>query len=57
MTGPRVPEPQWVRHAIWWHVDPLGFVGAFPADDPPAATEHRLRRLTGWLDQWTATLP
>jgi glycosidase len=24
-------EPGWVEHAIWWHVYPLGFVGAFPA--------------------------
>ena len=49
-------EPDWVRHAIAWHVFPLGAVGA-PAlcpegdpDDPssPAgamAAEHRLRRL------------
>jgi len=42
--------PQWVRHAIWWHVYPLGFVGAFPADPPPGAGEHRLRRLVDWLD-------
>ena len=28
-------EPGWVQHAIWWHVYPLGFVGAFPADPPP----------------------
>ena len=23
-----VPEPEWVGHVIWWHVYPLGFVGA-----------------------------
>ncbi|BBX08112.1 alpha-amylase family glycosyl hydrolase [Mycolicibacterium aichiense] len=40
----------WVRHAIWWHVYPLGFVGAFPAAEPPGAHEHRLRRLVDWLD-------
>ncbi|HTQ22156.1 alpha-amylase family protein [Mycobacterium sp.] len=40
----------WVEHAIWWQVYPLGFVGAFPADQPPDAGEHRLRRLAGWLD-------
>lgn len=40
----------WVRHAIWWHVYPLGFVGAFPAERPPGPGEHRLRRLVGWLD-------
>jgi glycosidase len=43
-------EPAWVQHAIWWQVYPLGFVGAFPADTPPAVDEHRLRRLIGWLD-------
>ena len=55
-------EPDWVRHAIAWHVFPLGAVGA-PAlcpegdpDDPssPAgamAAEHRLRRLLPWLDR------
>lgn len=40
----------WVHHAIWWHVYPLGFVGAFPADHAPGPDEHRLRRLVGWLD-------
>ncbi len=40
----------WVEHAIWWQVYPLGFVGAFPADQPPEAGEHRLRRLVDWLD-------
>jgi cyclomaltodextrinase / maltogenic alpha-amylase / neopullulanase len=40
----------WVEHAIWWQVYPLGFVGAFPADQPPDAGEHRLRRLVDWFD-------
>ncbi|MCV7343031.1 alpha-amylase family glycosyl hydrolase [Mycolicibacterium rhodesiae] len=40
----------WVRHAIWWHVYPLGFVGAFPAAEPPGPGEHRLRRIVDWLD-------
>jgi len=43
----------WVRHAIWWQVYPLGFVGAFPASassEPPGSGEHRLRRLVGWFD-------
>ncbi len=45
-------EPQWVQHAIWWHIYPLGFVGAYPAGQAgtPAAVEHRLRRVTEWLD-------
>jgi glycosidase len=42
--------PDWVHHAIWWHVYPLGFVGAFPAEQPPAPDEHRLGRLVDWLD-------
>ncbi|MGI9125802.1 MAG: alpha-amylase family glycosyl hydrolase, partial [Mycobacterium sp.] len=42
--------PDWVRHAIWWHIYPLGFVGAFPADDPPGPGEHRLTRVVDWLD-------
>ena len=47
---PAMTEPAWVEHAIWWQVYPLGFVGAFPADPPPAADEHRLRRIVDWLD-------
>lgn len=43
-------EPAWVQHAIWWQIYPLGFVGAFPADPPPTAAEHRLRRIAAWLD-------
>jgi glycosidase len=39
-----------VGHAIWWQVYPLGFVGAFPAIEPPHPDEHRLRRLVDWFD-------
>ncbi len=39
----------WAEHAIWWHVYPLGFVGA-PIRDPDPAPAPRLRRLLGWLD-------
>ncbi|PZA19033.1 alpha-amylase family protein, partial [Modestobacter versicolor] len=42
--------PEWVQDAVWWHVYPLGFVGAereLPAD---GAVTPRLGRLTGWLD-------
>ncbi|NUU16280.1 DUF3459 domain-containing protein [Cellulomonas humilata] len=46
-------EPDWVRHAIWWHVYPLGAVGAYPGQ-PPGPDEHRLRRLVGWLDHVVA---
>ncbi|MBP2336597.1 cyclomaltodextrinase [Saccharothrix coeruleofusca] len=42
---------QWTRHAVWWQVYPLGFVGA-PAEGDPLSTvvEHRLRRIERWLD-------
>ena len=43
-------EPAWVQHAIWYQIYPLGFVGAYPAQDPPTADEHRLRRVVEWLD-------
>lgn len=43
-------DPAWVEHAIWWQIYPLGFVGAFPADPPPTADEHRLRRIAEWFD-------
>ena len=46
----RRAKPAWVQHAIWWQVYPLGFVGAYPADPPPPADEHRLRRVVDWLD-------
>jgi cyclomaltodextrinase len=47
-----VAEADWVRHAVWWHVYPLGFVGAWPPGEAggPGPGEHRLRRLLGWLD-------
>jgi glycosidase len=41
-----VAVTSWVDHVIWWHVFPLGFVGA---DRHPEAP-HGLRRLEGWLD-------
>jgi cyclomaltodextrinase / maltogenic alpha-amylase / neopullulanase len=40
----------WVGHAIWWQVYPLGFVGAFPATEPPDPDKHRLQRLVDWFD-------
>ena len=41
----------WTRYAIFWGVFPLGFTGGEDVlDDPERPPEHRLRRLTGWLD-------
>ncbi|ULN45097.1 alpha-amylase family protein [Mycolicibacterium goodii] len=42
--------PDWVTHAIWWQIYPLGFVGAHPAEPAPGPHEHRLRRIVEWLD-------
>jgi glycosidase len=49
VTGPPT-DPGWVRHAIWWQIYPLGFVGAFPADPQPTTDQHRLLRVVEWLD-------
>nr|WP_235515398.1 alpha-amylase family protein [Curtobacterium sp. Leaf183] len=49
----RPAEPDWVRHVMWWHVYPLGFVGAEIRPEAPwadRAVEHRLDRITPWLD-------
>lgn len=51
--------PQWVHDAIWWHVYPLGFVGAeqpAPAQGPGSEQEpvHRLAHLEAWLDHVVA---
>ena len=46
--------PDWVKHAIWWQVYPLGFASAEaasePAGDGARPVTHRLGRLNGWLD-------
>jgi cyclomaltodextrinase len=38
----------WARHAVWWHVYPLGFLGAEKSSVDH--TTHRLRGLQPWLD-------
>jgi glycosidase len=43
-------SPSWIEHAIWWQVYPLGFVGAYPAEQPPGPDDHRLRRIADWFD-------
>jgi cyclomaltodextrinase len=40
--------PNWVEHAVWWQVYPLGFVGAEAS--AIEATEHRIGRIADWLD-------
>jgi cyclomaltodextrinase len=44
-------EPNWVQHAIWWQVYPLGFVGAEPViTTPEQPAVPRLGKLHPWLD-------
>jgi cyclomaltodextrinase / maltogenic alpha-amylase / neopullulanase len=41
----------WVRHAIWWQVFPLGFVDAEPElASVDGAVRHRLDHIVDWLD-------
>ncbi len=40
----------WVDHVIWWHVYPLGFVGAEDELADARPEPHRLRRVISWLD-------
>ena len=42
--------PDWVQHAIWWQVYPLGFTGAEPESAPDQQVTHRLDRIRQWLD-------
>ncbi|MCW2695990.1 MAG: Alpha amylase [Modestobacter sp.] len=42
--------PDWVQDAVWWHVYPLGFVGAEPVAPVGGPVVHRLGHLTAWLD-------
>ncbi len=44
---------QWTEHVIWWHVYPLGFVGADTTGDD-RSPQPRLRRLVPWLDHLLA---
>jgi cyclomaltodextrinase len=42
-------EPDWVQHAIWWHLHPLSFVGA-ESDSAGVEPAHRLGRIVDWFD-------
>lgn len=46
-------EPAWVEHVVWWHVYPLGFVGADTTGEDRTPSP-RLRRLVPWLDDLLA---
>jgi len=40
----------WTEHVVWWHVYPLGFLGAEQTARTAAESEHRLPVLVDWLD-------
>ncbi len=40
----------WAETAVFWHLYPLGFVGAPASATDPDAAAPRLRRLNNWLD-------
>ncbi|WP_244069979.1 alpha-amylase family glycosyl hydrolase [Bradyrhizobium sp. Ce-3] len=40
----------WIEHAVWWQVYPLGFVGAEREAGACAGIVHRLDHLVRWLD-------
>ena len=49
-----VTGPAWVDTVVWWHLYPLGFVGAERTAaahvEGGGEVTHRLSRVTGWLD-------
>lgn len=40
----------WIDHAVFWHVYPLGFVGAERQTISAGETHHRLDHIVDWLD-------
>ena len=51
-------EPDWVRHAMWWQIYPLGFTGAPVRPETGERTTdvvHRLGRVEAWLDHLVET--
>ena len=49
-SDPKSPGARdWLAHAIFWHLYPLGFTGAEASAQPPPV-RHRLQHIEGWLD-------
>ena len=46
--------PSWIEHALWWHVYPLGFVGADTTGADRSRAGAGLRQLEPWLDHVTS---
>lgn len=41
---------RWIEHVVWWHIYPLGFVGAEREARAGNGVAHRLGHLAAWLD-------
>jgi cyclomaltodextrinase len=47
------PGPRWTDHAVWWHIYPLGFLGArsdTPGTGETSACPRTLDSIITWLD-------
>jgi cyclomaltodextrinase / maltogenic alpha-amylase / neopullulanase len=51
--GDAVSEPDWVEHAIWWQVYPLGFTGA-DTTGTDRSVHGGLDQVVAWLDHAVA---
>jgi cyclomaltodextrinase / maltogenic alpha-amylase / neopullulanase len=50
MLHDRAMQPTWVQHAVFWHVYPLGFVGAEATLAAAQPVTQRLQHMAAWLD-------
>lgn len=48
--APKITGPAWIEDMVWWHVYPLGFVGAERAARSQPDVVHRLGHIEAWLD-------
>src|SRR5215470_10482510 len=39
-----------IEHAVWWHIYPLGFVGAEREAAQCPEVRHRLTKIVHWMD-------
>lgn len=54
-AGMSIEHIEHIENTVWWHIYPLGFLGApiRPSDSHERRLEHRLLRLIPWLDYMT----
>ena len=56
-TREQMTEPDWVRHAIWWHVYPLGAVGAVPGRAAAVPTSTACVAWSRGSTTWSRSAP